>query len=810
MIINNPFKLNDWKFNDFIKPVLILQLIVLVLVGLRSFNLNIPIINELVLFVYLTFIPGFLILRILRVHGLDSIETILYAVGLSITSLMFVGFTISMIFPIFGVLKPITLINLTISITIFVLFLCIFSYFIDKKYPVFGDGINSQKYKKIALFNKINTDILFSPQFLFLCIVPFLAIFGSYFVTYYHNNLISMFLIALVGLILILVGFDVIPANLRSFAIWISSISLLYMSSLISQYVWGWDIQNEYYLASLVLKNFYWNSMLSDAYNSMLSIVILSPIYSVLTSMNLDQVFKIIYPFLFSLVPLGLYKIFKKETDSSKIAFLAVFLFISFNTFYIEMLSLVREMTGELFLVLLLLLIFKREYNFKNIALMIIFSASLVVSHYTLTFFFILLIIGVMIILMLFNILFKGITIKRDNLASVFTLPLITIFTIVFMYIWYGSFSQRAPIRGLEDVFRWVSQDLSKKLTLIFQKIVIFHDISTYLIIIALIILGLFLIYAVRRRKKKQKTNRMYIIYKIQTKIGKIFNYKVIAVLSIIILIALVFLTGPPKTWIVTVQRYLNYVVVFFAVTGLAVLFINYFENKFQKRYLAFSILAIGMLIAGILVPSFETSLNITRIYQLAFIFLSPLSVIGGMKIFGSILETLKRNKISHGSLKDYSLKIFAIFLLLFMLFNTGFFSVLSGQSIPLHLNENNGVNSASDYHPLFNHQESIGAAWLIEHKTNVKVYADIYGVFAFYRYMSDPNVYSTDIGVQEIGLYSDNNSYIYLRKLNQDNNLLSGFTSRTNRNRIYENMSAIIMPKNRIYENGASKIYYS
>ena len=106
-----------------------------------------------------------------------------------------------------------------------------------------------------------------------------------------------------------------------------------------------------------------------------------------------------IYPFLFSLIPLGLYKIFKTQTDDSKIAFLAVFLFMSFNTFYIELLSLTREMTAELFMVLLLLLIFDRKYKINRIAIMLLFSMSLVVSHYSLTYFFIAALIGVTVML---------------------------------------------------------------------------------------------------------------------------------------------------------------------------------------------------------------------------------------------------------------------------------------------------------------------------------------------------------------------------------------------------------------------------
>ena len=107
-----------------------------------------------------------------------------------------------------------------------------------------------------------------------------------------------MLLIVLLGLTLLY--WLVLTGSLKDgthFHVWIISISLLYMSSLISPYVWGWDIQNEYYLANLVINYSYWNFILPDAYNSMLSIVMLAPVYSLYTNVNLDHVFKIVSPF---------------------------------------------------------------------------------------------------------------------------------------------------------------------------------------------------------------------------------------------------------------------------------------------------------------------------------------------------------------------------------------------------------------------------------------------------------------------------------------------------------------------------------
>ena len=92
MQIDNPLRLNDWDAKPFLEFVLSVQSAVLVLIGLSAVGIEIPVIRPLVCFVYLTFIPGFVVLRILGLHALNVIETYVYTVALSIAVLMFTGY----------------------------------------------------------------------------------------------------------------------------------------------------------------------------------------------------------------------------------------------------------------------------------------------------------------------------------------------------------------------------------------------------------------------------------------------------------------------------------------------------------------------------------------------------------------------------------------------------------------------------------------------------------------------------------------------------------------------------------------------
>jgi uncharacterized membrane protein len=310
MQISNPLQMNDWGIKKFLKVVLAIQLAMWGVIELDAIGLQIPIIRQFIGFIYLTFIPGILILRILKLHKLGNIETLLYTVGLSIATLMFTGLLMNTFYPFFGISRPISITPLGITISVVVLVLSILSYVRDKN---FSDPAHIDV-----------KDVLSSPA-LFLCLIPFLSIFGTYLVNFHHDNIILMSLIIILALIVLLIGFDkFIPKNLYPLAVFVIAISLLFHRSLISMYIWGTDIHGEYYLSNLVMGNSYWDSTIPYTVNAMLSIVMLPPIYSIISDMSLTWVLKIIYPILFSLVPLGLYRVYQKQTDD-KIAFLACF-----------------------------------------------------------------------------------------------------------------------------------------------------------------------------------------------------------------------------------------------------------------------------------------------------------------------------------------------------------------------------------------------------------------------------------------------------------------------------------------------------
>lgn len=311
MQFGNPLQLNDWEIGKFLKVILALQLTIWGVICLDVAGLDIPILRQVVGFIYLTFIPGIIILRILKLHKLGNIETLLYSVGLSIATMMFTGLLMNTVYPFFGIPRPISITPLIITISIIVLALCVLSYMRDKDFSDPG-------YVDIK-------DIL-SPTVLFLCLIPFLAIFGTYLVNYHENNVLLLLLLMIIAFIVILTAFDkFVPRKVYPLAILIISLSLLFHDSLIYPYISGGDVNFEYHVYKLVEMNSYWDSTSPSAsYNAMLSVTILPSIYTYLLNIDGTWIFKIIYQVIFSLVPLGLYLAYKMQTDE-KTAFLSVF-----------------------------------------------------------------------------------------------------------------------------------------------------------------------------------------------------------------------------------------------------------------------------------------------------------------------------------------------------------------------------------------------------------------------------------------------------------------------------------------------------
>ncbi|MGB9980655.1 DUF2206 domain-containing protein [Methanobacterium sp.] len=482
----NPLQMNDWNIKSLFGFVAILQFLLLGLISLDYLNIHIPIIRELLSFVYLTFIPGILILRILKLHELGNAKTIVYSIGLSIGVLMLTGLFMNVFYPFFGILKPISLVNILITISLVILILCFFSYLRDKDF---------------SKPNFIYINEILSPSLLVLCLIPFLSIFGTYLLNGYGNNALQLVLLLVIA-IFPLITLKWTPNKLYSLVIFIISLSILWHTTLISGYVWGIDLNAELITANFVVQNGLWISSITGDYNALLSIVMLAPIYSIFSNLNLVWCFKIIYPLIFSFVPVGLYIAYNELTNNPKMAFLACFFFINVNSFFNTLPGTARQEIAGLFLALILMLVVDRNIKNSNSfkILLLIFGFLLVVSHYGVTW-ILLLIIGVsLLILFIFNKLPSKLKIKNIELGNHkmlnYTFPLFLLFAVLAWYILVSNASNFENVTGLgssiiNSINDLLNPNSSQGLSYINGSLPYLQSIERYIYIICDMIIGI-------------------------------------------------------------------------------------------------------------------------------------------------------------------------------------------------------------------------------------------------------------------------------------------------------------------------------
>ncbi|WP_181504217.1 DUF2206 domain-containing protein [Methanococcus maripaludis] len=418
MKILNPFKLQNWEYKKFLIVILGIQLSLLGLFGFNKLGFETPILRALIGFVYVSFVPGYLILRILKLNKLDSLESFLYSVGLSIFFVMLVGFLINIIYPNFGITnKPLSEMSIIISLLITTLFLTI----LNKNSML---STNNQEH--------LNLKDIVTPKVLFLSLIPFLAIFGTYLVNYYQNNFLIILLILIIAILPIFaVIYNIIPKQLYPYTLWIMAISLIFHVSLIGQYTPIYDGEN---LPYEVIENSFWEmdkdiGTFNGVYNSVLSTNVLATFFVKFLDISLTNTYKILYPILLSFTALGVFKISRLYTDPKK-SFLATFLLIGTAMFYINIPMIRKQVVAELFLVLLILLFLNKKYHNSNI-LKLIFIVALPWSHYGISVLF----LGLLAFTALTLVIFKKIDSKIGLYSDKFSI--FTIFLIFITISWY-------------------------------------------------------------------------------------------------------------------------------------------------------------------------------------------------------------------------------------------------------------------------------------------------------------------------------------------------------------------------------------
>lgn len=356
---------------DLPKIAISLQLALIGLIALDELGLGIPILRQVIGFLYLTFVPGFLILSILKIDKLNLIDRTLYSIGISLFFVMVLGTLVNFVYPLAG-LYPFSEQPITVTFMIAILTLCIISWRYGNKEDIIKMTVP-----------------LFSPIVLLLLLLPILAVLGTFSLYYYQNNTLTLLLLLFISVTPFIFALKESEIT-QLLAIWVITISLTLSNSLFGHYVHVTDNISEICLLQNVLRNKIWDITIPGNINAMPGVMVTLPIYSLISGLNLVWIYKIIVPILSSSVPLGLFKAYEKKFGG-KIAFLSTLFFVFQFNFFLWSSMTMKMVSSGIFLSCLVLLMVSNEISIADKKILgIIFSIGLILSHYGTSYIFLL------------------------------------------------------------------------------------------------------------------------------------------------------------------------------------------------------------------------------------------------------------------------------------------------------------------------------------------------------------------------------------------------------------------------------------
>lgn len=730
----------------------------LVALGIEWIGLELSFFRQIIGFIYLTFVPGYLLLKFLKSHGLGRLEIVLYSVGLSLAFLMFVGLSINALYPLIGIAKPLSTFSLTITLSILVLVLWALSYKRGTNISYADEAISN------GTDSSSRTELL---PALFLLLIPFLSVLGTFVVTIYGNEILLILAVVLISIVPVLVVTGkFIPNRLYPLAVVAIAIALLLQYPLISKNLTGYDVNTEYYYSSLVIQKSYWNPMLAGNINAMVSIVMLSPIYSNILNLDNVWVFKIVYPLLFSLVPLGLYLIYQKLV-AKKLAFLSVFFFMSFSTFFTEMTSLNRQEIAELFFVLLILLAVDKTLKpIIRTLLSIVFAGALIISHYGLSFIIMFMYLGLAFVVLiiiekslldhLFGRLFVSKKDKKPDNKSM-TEPRILTGTFILSFFvialsWYTFVSGSSLIGTITNIGEHLWNGIFTQ----------FFNLGTRDI-------------------------------SVQLELG-----------------------APAATASIfrEMQRILQYITEFFIIVGVLSMILTRASPKRigTREFFVWTITSMIFLILTITLPYFASSLNTTRIYQITLFFLALPCLLGGLAFLKRFLKVFRKSEVT-----KTATALLLVILVSYFFFNTGLIYKITGDtptsfSLDLQRLKESTGNVRVLFDSFYIYDEEVASAqWLSTYGNKAsQVFADTpaservllsYGMIP----LGESRLLSNGTEIPK-------GAYIYLRRLNEIDGLFS--VTMPNYGPKYtfnvSEISSTLEKSDVVYQNGKSSVLIS
>ena len=359
--------------------VAVLNLALLALVALPDGHGPVAAVRAVFVVAYLSLVPGWLAGGLLDPREAETTARALYALGLSLLSLMFVGLALNTLLPLVGVDAPLRPVPLALGLGALTTALAVAH---ERRgtdplsaLPAPPSGV--REWRVVVVF----------------ALLPVAALVGVYSNRVFLTNLPTMVFLLLVAALPFLFVTGAIPERLLPFCVYATAVAMLVFGSHHTPFISGRDANWEFYFANLVLETGRWDPTITFKADVMLGISLIRPGYAMLTGLPLAGVYKYTTPLLFAAVPVGVYHLTRSRPWTSvTVASLSAYLLVSFWSFYVKLSHNYRQQLAMTFLVLLVIAWGRTRGTGREAragaVLLVAFGFGLTVSHYGTSFVF--------------------------------------------------------------------------------------------------------------------------------------------------------------------------------------------------------------------------------------------------------------------------------------------------------------------------------------------------------------------------------------------------------------------------------------
>lgn len=598
---------------------------------------------------------------------------------------------------------------------------------------------------------------------------------------------------------------DKLQDNTVAWAIYMISLSLLFMTSLRGWFITGHDIQHEFQVFQLTKNEGIWRMInQKDPYNACLSITILPTVFSNVLHVDDPYIYKVFFQMIFASVPAILY-IFNRRYLSRAKAILAVIFFIGFPTFYTDMPFLNRQEIAFLFLSLMLLVIFDDRIKIKRKQwLFIAFGLGMILAHYSTTYSVLLLLFFAMCARPIFywiaskvnkNPLFAQSSISilngsRKRFIPFITVPMVTML-LYFCFIWFMVITNTAT--GASNILVQTIDGIKNGLNADSRSNDVSYSIFSPSVASPKQQLKDYVNKVVDPQRAQASKNTFYSDSEVNRYPVKIANQYVLPPTKLGAFLSDNKINISSLNSVIK-QSSAKLLQLFVAIGIVYVLFRKRYNSAIEPELYLLAGSSLLFVFLQVVLPNLSQSYGILRAFQQSLMVLGMLLVVG-IFVFSSIF-------------KKTWLKIFipSAIAILFFLTSTGFVSqLLGGYQAQLFLN-----NSGQYYDVYYTHaQELAGINWL-----NSLTQENIYGRSAHAVLQTDEFDASKLSAYTKLNTVNDvypgiveTYSYVYLGYFNVHQKQAAIFYNGDLINYTYPTQF-LNQNKNLIYSNGGAEIY--